>query len=120
MSKTFVRSKGTSTTRSEGLSYSSFKSALRRPYEHGIRHDHEEQQTKWNKNEDWPLWAEPVARESEFGTSRLRLGIQSGCPFRHLQRAGTKPVLSGLHCPAKKKWMRQIKHCIPTERGGHG
>ena len=69
----------------------------------------EEQQARWDKGEDWPLWAELIAEVPEMAISRARPDIESGSPFRYLRRAGSKPGRRFLNSPAKKKWLHQIK-----------
>ena len=73
----------------------------------------EERQRRWDKGEDWPLWAELIAAAPEMATSRTCPDLQSGCPFRYLRRAGAKPGLQFLNHPAEEEWLRQIKSAPP-------
>ncbi len=74
----------------------------------------EEQQRRWDKGLDWPLWTELIAEAPEMASARTRPDIQNGCPFRYLRLAGTKPGLPFLDSPAKRKWLCEIKARIPA------
>lgn len=44
-----------------------------------------EQQRKWDRGEDWPLWADLIAAVPEMATSRTTPNLQTGCPYRYLR-----------------------------------
>ena len=47
-----------------------------------------EQQRKWDRGEDWPLWAELIAAVPEIAKAQTSPNLQTGCPFRYLRRSG--------------------------------
>lgn len=73
-----------------------------------------EQQRRWDKGEDWPLWNALIAEAPEMATSRTTPNIQTGHPFRYLRRAGLKRGLFYLDSPAKKEWLRELQTSTPA------
>jgi len=45
-----------------------------------------EQQRKWDRGEGWPLWEDLIVAVPEMVTSRIRVNIDTGCPYRYLRR----------------------------------
>lgn len=45
-----------------------------------------EQQRKFDRGEDWPIWEELIAAVPEMAASRVTPNIDTGCPFRYLRR----------------------------------
>jgi hypothetical protein len=72
-----------------------------------------EQQLRWDKGEDWPLWKELITEIPEIAAARACPDIRLGCPFRYLRRTGIKPGLRYLNSPKKKEWLREIKARTP-------
>ena len=47
-----------------------------------------EQQSAWDRGEEWPLWPELIAAVPEMAVSRVAPNIDNGRPYRYLRRAG--------------------------------
>jgi hypothetical protein len=46
-----------------------------------------EQQRKWDRGEDWPLWTELIAAVPEMAKARTSPDLQTSCPFRYLRHS---------------------------------
>ncbi len=45
------------------------------------------QQSKWDCDEEWPLWEELISAVPEIAISRVAPNIETGRPFRYLRRS---------------------------------